>query len=519
MVLRSEIDGAMRNSGNPGPGVKRVGDYDREWIDLVRPAGWTNPPPRERYHLVVVGAGPGGLVCAAGAAALGARVALVERHLMGGDCLNFGCVPSKGVIRAARAWKDAATAAESFGGPATSGRGNFGEAMERMRRLRAGLSRHDAASRFRDLGVDVFLGHGQFVSPDTIEVDGRRLRFRRAVIATGARASAPPIPGLAEAGFLTNETLFDLTKLPRRLIVIGAGPIGCEMGQAFARFGSRVAVLDHNPSLLPKDEPEAAAVVRKVMERDGVTFHFGAKILGVLATSADKIVRFEKDGREESVAGDRILVAAGRAPNLENLGLDSAGIDSDRNGVRADDRMRTTNSRVFALGDVASRFKFTHAADAQARLVLANALFFGRSKASRLLIPWATYTSPELAHVGLTEHEARTAGIPYDSITVPTAELDRAVLDGDDQGFLRVLLKKGTDKILGATLVSEHAGDMIGEIALAMTARLGLGAIGRTVHPYPTQSEVVRKAADAWRRTKLTPGTKKVLSVFFRIFH
>lgn len=439
--------------------------------------------------------------------------------MMGGDCLNFGCVPSKGVIRAARAWKDANTAAESFGGPATSGRGNFGEAMERMRRLRAGLSHHDAAGRFRGLGVDVFLGHGQFVSPDTIEVDGKRLRFRRAVIATGARASALPIPGLAEAGYLTNETLFDLTELPGRLIVIGAGPIGCEMGQAFARFGSRVAVLDHNPSLLPKDEPEAAAVVRKAMERDGVTFHFGAKILGVSATSADKIVRFEKDGREESVAGDRILVAAGRAPNLENLGLDAAGIDADRNGVRVDDRMRTTNSRVFALGDVASRFKFTHAADAQARLVLANALFFGRSKASRLLIPWATYTSPELAHVGLTEHEARTAGIPYDSITVPTAELDRAVLDGDDQGFLRVLLKKGTDKILGATLVSEHAGDMIGEIALAMTARLGLGAIGRTVHPYPTQSEVVRKAADAWRKTRLTPGTKKVLSVFFRIFH
>ncbi len=346
------MDGVMRTSVSPGPGVEPVGDYDRKWIDLVHPAGWANPPPRERYHLVVIGAGAGGLVCAAGAAALGARVPLVERHLMGGDCLNFGCVPSKGVIRAARAWKDAMTAAESFGGPAIGGRGNFGEAMERMRR--ASLSRHDAAIRFRDLGVDVFLGHGQFVSPDTIEVDGRRLHFRRAVIAMGARASAPPIPGLAEADYLTNETLYDLTDLPGRLIVIGAGPIGCEMGQAFARFGSRVAVLDHNPRLLTKDDPDAAAVVRKAMERDGVTFHFGAKILGVSARSADTIVRFEKDGREESVAGDRILVAAGRAPNLENLGLDAAGIDADRSGVRVDDRMRTTNSRVFALGDVAS---------------------------------------------------------------------------------------------------------------------------------------------------------------------
>lgn len=492
-------------------------EHDREWIHQVRPTDWVHPTPKPKYDLVVLGAGPGGLVCAAGAAALGARVALVERHFLGGDCLNVGCVPSKGVIRAARAWKDAATAATEFGGPTVSGPGNFGAAMERMRRLRAGLSEHDSASRFRDLGVDVFFGAGRFVATDTVAVDDVRLRFRRAVIATGARATAAPIPGLAEAGFHTNETIFDLTALPERLVIVGAGPIGCELGQSFARFGSRVTILDHGSALLPKDEPEAAAVVRRAMERDGVTFRLGAKIIGISVRDSEKQVRFTIDGTEELVSSDQILVAAGRAPNVEGLGLDVAGIVADRHGVNVDDRLRTSNGRVYAVGDVASKYKFTHAADAQARLVLGNALFFGRSKASGLIIPWATYTSPELAHVGLTEQEAEKAGIPFDSIRVEMCETDRGVLDGDTDGFLHILVKKGTDKILGATLVAEHAGDMIGEIALTMTAGLGLSSIGRTVHPYPTQGEIIRKAADAWRRTKLTPLAKKILGGFLRL--
>lgn len=492
-------------------------EHDREWIHQVRPADWVHPTPKPKYDLVVLGAGPGGLVCAAGAAALGARVALVERHFLGGDCLNVGCVPSKGVIRAARAWKDAATTAAEFGGPTVSGPGNFNAAMERMRRLRAGLSEHDSASRFRDLGVDVFFGAGRFVATDTVAVDDVRLRFRRAVIATGARATAAPIPGLVEAGFYTNETIFDLTTLPERLVIIGAGPIGCELGQSFARFGSRVTILDHGSALLPKDEPEAAAVVRRAMERDGVTFRLGAKIIDVSVRGLEKHVRFTIEGKEDSVSGDQILVAAGRAPNVEGLGLDVAGIVVDRHGVNVDDRLRTSNARVYAVGDVASKFKFTHAADAQARLVLGNALFFGRSKASRLIIPWATYTSPELAHVGLTEQEVQRAGIPFDSIRVAMSETDRGVLDGDTEGFLHILVKKGTDKILGATLVAEHAGDMIGEIALTMTTGLGLSSIGRTVHPYPTQGEIIRKAADAWRRTKLTPMARKFLGGFLRL--
>jgi pyruvate/2-oxoglutarate dehydrogenase complex dihydrolipoamide dehydrogenase (E3) component len=513
----SEVQTASTPQSPSLAGGVLTSEHDRKWIHHVRPAGWVHPAPKPKYDLVVIGAGPGGLVCAAGAAALGARVALVERHFLGGDCLNVGCVPSKGVIRAARAWKDAATAAAEFGGPTVSGPGNFDEAMERMRRLRAGLSEHDSASRFRDLGVDVFFGSGRFVSTDTVAVDDVRLRFRRAVIATGARASAPPIPGLAEAGFHTNETIFDLTALPERLVVIGAGPIGCELGQSFARFGSQVTILDHGPALLPKDEPEAAAVVRRAMERDGVTFRLGAKIIGVSIRGPQKQVRFAIDGNEALVSGDEILVAAGRAPNIEGLGLDVAGIVADRHGVAVNDRLRTTNPRVYAVGDVASKLKFTHAADAQARLVLGNALFFGRSKASRLIIPWATYTSPELAHVGLTVQEAQRARIPFDSIRVAMSETDRGTLDGDTDGFLRVLVKKGTDRILGATLVAEHAGDMIGEIALAMTAGLGLASIGRTVHPYPTQGEIIRKAADAWRRTKLTPMAKKILGGFLRL--
>ncbi len=516
-MSRTSSDREPCPSEDAGPAIQPVGTHDREWLEQVHPSRWTNPVPRDRYHLVVLGAGPGGLVCAAGAAALGARVALVERHLMGGDCLNHGCVPSKGLIRAARAWKDAATAAERFGGPPCSGPADFGRAMERMRRLRASLSRHDSAARFRDLGVDVFLGHGRFVAPDALSVGRARLRFRRAVIATGARASAPPIPGLAECGYLTNETLFDLTELPGRLVVIGAGPIGCEMGQAFARFGSRVSVLDRGGTLLPRDEPDAAAIVRRSLARDGVVFRFGARILGVSESGGEKIVRFETEGREESVAADRILVAAGRSPNVDDLGLDAARVAVDGR-IRVDDRMRTTNSRIFALGDVASGYQFTHAADAQARIVLANALFFGRAKASRLVIPWTTYTSPELAQVGWTARDARSSGIPCETFDVPLSSLDRAVLDGDDEGFLRIVVKKRSDTILGATLVAERAGDLIGEIVLAMTARIGLAAIGRTVHPYPTQGEAIRKAADSWRRTKLTPRAQSALTWFFRSF-
>jgi pyruvate/2-oxoglutarate dehydrogenase complex dihydrolipoamide dehydrogenase (E3) component len=504
--------------------VEPLDVYNRELLANVHPSGWVNPRPAARYHLVVVGAGTAGLVSAAGAAGLGARVALVERHLMGGDCLNVGCVPSKGILRAARAWEEARQAASRFGGPAAAGAPSFGAAMERMRRLRAGISPHDSAERFRGLGIDVFLGDARFTAPDAVEVDGQLLRFRRAVIAAGARAAVPPLPGLAEAGFRTNETIFNLTELPRRLAVLGCGPIGCELAQAFARFGSEVTLLGRQAQLLPREDADAAAIVAAALTRDGVRLELGIKATAVRKRGPEKVLDFERmDGRRgegglRELAVDEILVATGRQPNVEGLGLRAAGVRYTPKGVEVDDRLRTSNPRIFACGDVASKYQFTHVADAQARLVIQNALFFGRARASALTVPWCTYTSPEIAHVGLYERDARGRGLEVDTLTVPLADNDRAVLDGEDEGFLRVHLERGTDKILGATLVAEHAGDMLGELCLAITQGIGLGSIASVIHPYPTQAEVVKKAADTWRRGKLTPRVKKLFRWWFRIF-
>ncbi len=501
--------------------IEPLDEHNRRLLDNVHPAGWVNPEPAKRYHLVVIGGGTAGLVSAAGAAGLGAKVALIERHLMGGDCLNVGCVPSKAVIRAARAWHDARQAAERFAGPAVDpqSRGDFGAVMERMRRLRAGISVHDSAERFRGLGVDVFLGDGRFTGPDAIEVGGQTLRFRRAVIATGGRAAVPPIPGLAlpdGTGYLTNETIFNLNELPRRLLVIGGGPIGCELAQAFARLGSEVTLLAKDGHVLIREDADAAEIVQNALRKDGVRLELNAKLLEI-RRNGEPVAVIERDGRRQEIPADRILVAAGRTPNIEGLGLDEAGVKHGKGGVEVDDRLRTSNPKVFACGDVASRFQLTHIADAQARIVIQNALFFGRSKMSALTIPWCTYTSPEVAHVGLYEKDARERGMEVDTLTVPLSTVDRAILDGADEGFLRLHVEKGKDRILGATLVAEHAGDMIGELCLAITHKIGLGKIASVIHPYPTQGEVVKKAADQWRRTKLTPGVRKLFGRWFRV--
>jgi pyruvate/2-oxoglutarate dehydrogenase complex dihydrolipoamide dehydrogenase (E3) component len=502
--------------------VEPLDEFNRQLIENVHPPSWVNPEPAPRYHMVVIGAGTAGLVSAKGAAGLGARVALIERHLMGGDCLNVGCVPSKGVIRASRAWADAREAAERFGGPGVprDAAGDFGFAMERMRRLRAGISKVDSAEGARKAGVDVFLGDGRFVSPDTIEVNGKRLRFRRAVIATGARAAVPPIPGLAETGFRTNETIFNLTELPKRLVVIGGGPIGCEMAQSFARLGSHVTHLVQEGHVLPREDADAAGIVQQAMIADGVRFELGMKVVEARRQGGEKMVVFEREGQRHEVVTDEILVCVGRAPNVEGLGLEAAGVRCGKRGVEVDDNLRTSNRNIFACGDVASRFQFTHIADAQARIVIQNALFFGRSKASALTIPWCTYTTPEIAHVGLYAKDVLETGLEVDTLTIHLADVDRAILDGADEGFLRVHVEKGSKegKILGATLVAEHAGDMIGELCLAVTHGIGLAKIASVIHPYPTQGEVVKKAADIWRRGKLTPTVKKIFDWFFRTF-
>ena len=483
----------------------------------VHPADWINPEPRGRYNLVVIGAGTAGLICAAGAAGLGAKVALIERHLMGGDCLNVGCVPSKGLIRASRALFDAANGAEFGVTPRNGIDFDFGTAMERMRRLRAEISRHDSAVRYRDeLGVDVFIGQGRFIASDCVEVEGMKLFFKQAAICTGARAAALPIPGLADAGYLTNETIFSLIELPKRLAVIGAGPIGCELAQAFARFGSRVTVIEVAPQILGREDSDAAEILHAAFVREGIALQLGVKIAGITTAADGKKITVERDGQAYEVLVDEILVGVGRAPNIEGLELETAGVAYDKSGVLVNDRLQTSNKRVYAAGDICFPYKFTHTADALARILIANSLFFGRQKTSALTIPWCTYTDPEIAHVGMYERDAHEKGIDVTTLTVPLSDIDRAKLDGEAEGFARVHLKKGTDKILGATIVARHAGEMINEFSLAITSGLGISAIARTIHPYPTQAEVIKRLGDTYNRTRLTPTVKNLLAGWLR---
>ena len=443
----------------------------------VRPRQWENPKPADRYHLVVIGGGPAGLVAAAAAAGLGAKVALVERKFLGGDCLNTGCVPSKALISAARTAALVRRARE-FGvrlpeDPVV----DFAAVMERMRQLRARLSSNDSAHRFRELGVDVFFGQGRFLNGSQVEVGGAKLTFRRAVIATGSRAVAPAIPGLDSIDHLNHESLFSLTQLPRRLAVIGAGPIGCEMAQAFQQFGSQVTLLESAPGILTREDRDAAAIVQNAIEHDGVcvrcnvselaiaTQHEGAEH-GAAQHSDGVLIRGVSQSQSWEAVADRILVAAGRAANVEGLGLDSADVAYGSKGIQVNDRLQTTNPRIYAAGDVCSAFPFTHAADAMARVVIQNALFWGRKRASALLIPWCTYTTPELAHVGLSQAVAESRGVGIDVYQEHFAECDRAVLDGEEAGFVRVLCRRGTDQILGVTIVGANAGDLIGEASL-----------------------------------------------------
>lgn len=508
-------------SAHAGPQLLADDEHDRALAANVHPSDWQNPQPSGRYNLVVLGAGTAGLVTAAGAAGLGARVALIENQLMGGDCLNVGCVPSKCLIRSSRVVGELehARALGFVDGDGAALRPDFAAVMERLRRIRARISRHDSARRFRDeLGVDVYLGAARFASPDTVVVGDRTLRFKRAVIATGARAAAPAIPGLAEVGYLTNESVFTLTTLPRRLAVIGAGPIGCELAQAFRRLGSVVTLLHDAPHVLIREDADAAEIVQRAFVRDGIRLVLDATIERAERRGSDTALAYRtRDGATGEVTVDAVLVGAGRAPNVEQLGLEQVGVEWDhRRGVVVDDHLRTTNPRIFAAGDVCMAHKFTHAADFAARIVIQNALFFGRKKLSALTMPWCTYTDPEIAHVGLHEHEAAERGIAIKTFHVAFADVDRAIADGEEDGFVKIHVKQGSDEIVGATIVAKHAGDMISELTLAMVAKVGLGTLANVIHPYPTQAEAIRKAGDAYNRTRLTPTVKRLFTTFLR---
>jgi pyruvate/2-oxoglutarate dehydrogenase complex dihydrolipoamide dehydrogenase (E3) component len=447
---------------------------------------------------------------------LGLKVALIEKHLMGGDCLNVGCVPSKCMIRSSRVVAEMGEAKNYGVHVPEEIQVDFPAVMRRMRRIRASISPHDSAERFQQLGVDVFLGSGRFLGDNTIEVGSETLRFKKSVIATGARAVRLSIEGMEEAGYLTNESVFSLTERPRRIALIGGGPLDCELAQAFRRLGSEVVLFHRSSHILNKEDAEAAEIVQKVFIREGIRLILDSEVTRVVKSSEGKTLYFTNQGQEESITVDEILVGVGRAPNVEGLNLEAVGVEYDqKQGVKVNDYLQTTNPRIYAAGDICMNWKFTHAADAAARIVIKNTLFsplgLGRSKLSSLVMPWVTYTDPEIAHVGLYEREAKEKGIEVEAIAIPLSQVDRAIADGEEEGFVKILHRKGSDQILGATIVARHAGEMISEVTTAIVGKVGLSQLSGVIHPYPTQAEGIKKAADAYRRTLLTPNTKRFL--------
>ena len=497
-----------------------VDAYERERLANVAPGDWINPRPAPRYDLVVIGAGPAGLAAVEAANALGARVALVERNLLGGGCLNTACIPSKTLLRTTRLYGEMLEA-RRYGALAPEPvETDFAAAMARVRRIRSQLSRGDAARRLGDAGIDVFFGAASFVDEGTIGVGEDRLPFRKAMVASGASPAVTAVPGLAEAGYLTSETVFDLTHLPKRLIVIGGGPLGCELAQAFCRLGSRTTIVQDLPLFLGGEERDAAQLLSDAFARDGIEVRLNTSAVAVRVVDGQKQVDLLSDDYRSTVSTDVILTGMGRLPNVLGMDLARAGIAFDEaRGILVDDELRTSNPRVFAAGDVCLEHKFSHTAAAAARIVVRNALLGGHQRMSELVVPWCTFTDPEIAHVGLYVREANRLGIPIKTFTIPMHEVPRAVADGEDRGFVKIHIAEGSDRILGATIVARHAGEMINEITLAMVHGIGLRALSKVIHAYPTQADAIRKAADAYNRTRMSARLRARLAGFFEPRH
>eukprot|EP00177_Eucheuma_denticulatum_P003913 GFKZ01007075.1.p1 GENE.GFKZ01007075.1~~GFKZ01007075.1.p1 ORF type:complete len:688 (-),score=132.43 GFKZ01007075.1:377-2401(-) len=508
-------------------------------LDNVHPPEWIDPKFDGVYSLVVIGAGAGGLVTSSGAAGVGAKVALIEANALGGDCLNVGCVPSKALIHAAnlaQTLRDTDALAESGvvlkGGEVGV---DFAATMKRLRRVRAEISENDSAVRYtRKLGVDVYFGYATFTGPGSVEVNGVTLKFKKAVVATGGYPAIPAIEGLADlhdrsvrekgakpgVAVVTNESVFNLTELPKRFGVIGTGVIGMELAQAMQRLGSKVTMFGRSGKVLPKEDADLAGIVKARMEKDGVEFRLevekydGVELTGNVSEEGYEEVRMRtvEGGESREYLFDAMLVSAGRKPNVANLGLEKAGVEFDTKiGLKVNDMLQTTNPRIFGVGDCCSVFKFTHAADFMARMVIRNALFFGKDKMSSLLIPYATFTSPELAHVGLYEKDMKEQGIAYKTFEKHFDDNDRAICDGTTEGMVRIHVEEKSDRILGASICGEGAGNMISELTLAIQSKTGLGALASVIHPYPTTGEAIRQAGDLYNRTRLTNTVKQVL--------
>jgi pyruvate/2-oxoglutarate dehydrogenase complex dihydrolipoamide dehydrogenase (E3) component len=459
--------------------------------------------------LCIIGAGSGGLSVAAGAVQMGASVVLIENHKMGGDCLNYGCVPSKATISVART-ADKMRHADKFNLTSVAPKVDYKELAAYVTSVIAQIAPNDSVARFTELGVNVLQGTGKFIDAKTVQVGQTVVKGRRFVIATGSTAAIPPIPGLDQTPYLTNETIFALEQTPAQLIVIGGGPIGCELAQAHLMLGTKVTLLE-GFKILPKDDSEATQVVREQLLQQGLDLHEGIKVLQTRKTDSGIEVTIEADGAEKVIQGSHLLIAAGRKPNLANLALEKANIDFHPRGINVDDRLRTSNKKVFAIGDTAGSFQFTHAAGYHAGIVIRNALFHLPAKVNYRAMPWVTYTTPELAHVGLNEDMATEQGTNYETISWPFKENDRAIAENDTAGFIKILLgKKGL--ILGVTIVGPHAGELITTYVLAINKGLKIKDLADMIVPYPTLAEVGKRAAGKYYLPLISsPRMKKIV--------
>jgi pyruvate/2-oxoglutarate dehydrogenase complex dihydrolipoamide dehydrogenase (E3) component len=473
---------------------------DRSVLEYFRPARWQNPKPASLYDLVILGGGAAGLTAAFEAAKLGSKVALVERKLLGGNCLHIGCVPSKTIIRTSRLYADMRNA-ENFGGQVPGDITiDFAAAMERVHRVTMRIGRPISPRELNSLGIDLFFGEGQFSGPNWISVEAALLRFKKALIATGAHPIIPPIRGLAEAGYLTNESIFDMRERPVHLLVIGGGPIGCELSQAFCRLGSKVTIVETEPMFLGKEERDAAQILSDSFARDGIEIHLNTDTTAIRVEGKQKLADLVSEDSRSTIEADQVLVGVGQRPNVETLNLQIVGVDCDpEEGVRVNDFLQTTNPDIYAAGDVSARRRFNHFEAASSRIVVENALRSRRRRVSALTIPWCTYTDPEIAHVGLYVREAREKNIPVKTFTVPMHDVHRAICDAEEEGFVKIHVREGSDRILGATVVARHAGEMINDISLALRMGIGLGKLGEVVRPYPTQAAAIQMAAEAYQ--------------------